>query len=870
MKTGKQTLESEVKIFAESLPYWSKYLADIILKGNAVSKSDIDLAYQYLLEELGIKHPTNKPVITIHCKSQSDSEYGKDTLFTKLEGVEGVNALCENQIIEFSPGLTIIYGGNGSGKSGYVRLLKKAFYSKAPENILPDVNLSSGHKRTSAKFTFLSADAETQLVYPNDNDNSVFKQYAVFDRRCAKFHLDNKNEFEFCPAGLSFFSKFTESIKIVESKLSFEITNKSKGFKMNDLLSLFDGESDIKRLIQNTPHGNINVLKNKITFLDSDKVANEEVEKKYDELLLATRDKDQEIRKLASMKPLLTRVKRDVERVNSYLTNEYSAKIKAIINKYKDADSSVQKEGIENFATNKIQGVGSAEWRNFIIAAEKFAKIQNLTNINEYPKDNNSCLFCQQPLSDDANNLIKKYWSYVKSVAERTMKECQNQLNLIKSDIEKIQFDLFPKDNILSIWLEKNYPKIMISTKRKLREQKAQIDNIISDVNKRVINERAELITSVACFDEIIVQIDKNIGQFSRNEQSNELDKLQRRKTALSHKKKFNTHLPKFEEYAMNNQWVAKAQKISWMGIKRKITDMEKHLRKKYFNEQYIYLFNKECDELKGNFDITINHTGAGGTSYRGLSLKGQTPSVVLSEGEQKVIAIADFLAEMKFSEINKGIIFDDPVTSLDQDRKEDIALRLAKESIDRQVIIFTHDLVFVSHLIAFSEEYNSESLCHWIENRNGNVGQIWLKNAPCYEKNYRNANYVRENFYAKAKKDECPPEKREYLIKSGFSALRTCYEVLVINGLFKNVVQRYNERVSVDSLNSVYFNQEIIDELMDGYHHCCRYMEGHTHSDAYAYLKPDTGSLNGEIDRYEVIRTKINKMKKPKPQSMT
>ena len=77
--------------------------------------------------------------------------------------------------------------------------------------------------------------------------------------------------------------------------------------------------------------------------------------------------------------------------------------------------------------------------------------------------------------------------------------------------------------------------------------------------------------------------------------------------------------------------------------------------------------------------------------------MKGRTPNAILSEGEQKVLAISDFISEMRLSEINKGIIFDDPVTSLDDYRKNEIGKRLVEESIKKQVIIFTHDLVFVS-----------------------------------------------------------------------------------------------------------------------------------------------------------------------------
>jgi len=42
-----------------------------------------------------------------------------------ISDVEGVNALAPRKPLEFGKGnITIVYGNNGSGKSGYVRLLK--------------------------------------------------------------------------------------------------------------------------------------------------------------------------------------------------------------------------------------------------------------------------------------------------------------------------------------------------------------------------------------------------------------------------------------------------------------------------------------------------------------------------------------------------------------------------------------------------------------------------------------------------------------------------------------------------------------------------------------------------------------------------
>ena len=68
----------------------------------------------------------------------------------------------------------------------------------------------------------------------------------------------------------------------------------------------------------------------------------------------------------------------------------------------------------------------------------------------------------------------------------------------------------------------------------------------------------------------------------------------------------------------------------------------------------------------------------------------------VLSEGEFRAVALAAFLAELATGGGNSGIIFDDPVSSLDNEHRTEVAERLVREARYRQVIIFTHDIAFL------------------------------------------------------------------------------------------------------------------------------------------------------------------------------
>lgn len=855
-----ETLEMEVKKFADGLPYWAKFLAEKIMTGNAISDNDIDTSHTYLLEQLKLKDETEQPEISIDYNAENSGNYKTDLLLTKLENVEGVNALTENQTIEFSPNLTIVYGANGSGKSGYVRLLKDVFYSKAPEPILPNIHIDSGHKPINAKFTFKSNNAENCLEFA-DKENAEFEQFAVFDGNSVLKHLENKNEFEFRPAGLSFFADYTNAIIRVEQKLNADIQTKQIGNTANDLSALFDGNSEIKALVQNlNANTNIDDLKKHTPFSDEDKSQKEAIQKQYDELLLASKGKEKEIKTLESIKSLLVQNKQVIEKLNQYFTTETIGKVKIAISDCVSKEATAKSEGIENFKTDKIENVGTTEWKNFIVSTEEFAKTQKAENI-VYPENGDNCLLCQQPLSDEAQKLISSYWTFIKSVAEQNAKQAQEKLDKAKENYEKLNFDLFSQDNTLTVWLTEKYPSELETFNQKLSEQKTLAKNVIADIQSKIANERAEIQISIKQHTAIETAIDTLIKNLKEDEQSKELEKLLDSKTFLEHKEKFNTHFSKFDTFVNNQVWIKKAGKADYS--KRKITETEKALSNKYFNQKYIDAFNEECKKLNGNFGIDINHTGTAGKSYRQLKLKGKNPNVVLSEGEQKVIAIADFLAEMHLSEVNKGVIFDDPVTSLDERRKSEIAERLAQEALQKQVIIFTHDLVFVSSLIGHCKEKNTTNDCHWIENIGGNQpGTIWLRNTPSFEKDYKTSGKA-QGYYDEAKKSA--PEQREDKIKNGFAALRTSYETQVVFGLFKGVVQRFEERVSVDSLKSVFFTTEIRDEILDSFYQCCRYMEGHSHSDKYAYKKPELENLNEEIQRFNAIKKKISELKETK-----
>jgi len=94
--------------------------------------------------------------------------------------------------------------------------------------------------------------------------------------------------------------------------------------------------------------------------------------------------------------------------------------------------------------------------------------------------------------------------------------------------------------------------------------------------------------------------------------------------------------------------------------------------------------------EGKGRFSFVLELQGAKTKA---------APRLVLSEGEQRAVALASFLADVTGTVRSAPIIFDDPISSLDQDFEEKVADRLVELSMTRQIVVFTHRLSMMTLL---------------------------------------------------------------------------------------------------------------------------------------------------------------------------
>src|SRR5437667_2550948 len=120
---GAQPSRALLPRWANDQDGWCRTIAGDVLKSRVQpSALDIDRYLKLLLSEKKLSEEPFQPVPKIEEK-EFDGNPLEAVCLGSLKVGDGVNALKPGAEIVFAPGVTVIFGENGSGKSGFVRVL---------------------------------------------------------------------------------------------------------------------------------------------------------------------------------------------------------------------------------------------------------------------------------------------------------------------------------------------------------------------------------------------------------------------------------------------------------------------------------------------------------------------------------------------------------------------------------------------------------------------------------------------------------------------------------------------------------------------------------------------------------------------------
>lgn len=151
------SLLSQILKWSESLPSWQRDACRrLFQKESLLDEDDLTELYTLLKKEGGIE--SNDALFPIPLAKEhlpAELAPGESVTLVSLRDLKNVNQISSDHILTFSEtGITVIYGGNGSGKSGYARVMKRACRARdQSEPVHPNANdLTAAKKVPTAKF----------------------------------------------------------------------------------------------------------------------------------------------------------------------------------------------------------------------------------------------------------------------------------------------------------------------------------------------------------------------------------------------------------------------------------------------------------------------------------------------------------------------------------------------------------------------------------------------------------------------------------------------------------------------------------------------------------------------------------------------
>ena len=863
------TVLHEILEWSKSRYPWQREALRRLVVGGELSNEDVQELGEFCKAAHGLAEPHRiVPLAREHVPDEAET--GTPVSLDSIFHYRGVNALAENQTLRFSPHLTVVYGDNAAGKTGYIRILKSACRARGQEQILG--NVVSGvapHAPVVAIKYRVGSEPETR-EWEGNGDDEFISRVSVFDTRCAAVYLTEKTDVAFRPFGLDLFDKLVRACKAIRIQLEKE----QRSLASNELAHLQaqvpEGTAVAKLL------ANINSLTKPEAVQGLSRLSPEEESRLalLERSLLDLKANDPE--KLRRELVLRAgRVRTSAEHVRAVEAELSPASVEAVFalhatGRRKRDEASKLRESA--FPAGSLPGTGAGSWALLWESARRFSEEF------AYPEEpfpamevGARCVLCQQDLDHAARHRLERFAAFVASTAERELREVRDAIVERRStftDLEVVPGSV--KETLAEIPIEHEALSETIVAALEAAENRRRAIDLALREDRELDEDCPDLKPVAADIDALATQLSEravalqaNANPESQKNMIEEAQELRARKVLAQHE---GIVLDEIERKLKHAAYELCLRETRTNAITKKST----LLTRKAVTEELREGFRRELSSLRfRHVEVELEEAGgADGVLYHRLVLA-RAPGVelpkVVSEGEQRCLAIASFFAELSTAANRSAIVFDDPVSSLDYRWREGVARRLVEEAKTRQVIVFTHDVVFLLLLKELSEEEEVEQFDQHVRNLPGGAG-VCAKELPWVALKVRSrVSHLRKLFQDAEKlhrQGHQDAYEREAVEIYGF--LREAWERALEEELLGGVVERFRATVQTRQVASLAdITQDDCKTVTSAMTKCSRWLRGHDDAPAARAEVPEPAELKGDIDKLEEFLAAIRKRRK-------
>jgi len=517
----------------------------------------------------------------------------------------------------------------------------------------------------------------------------------------------------------------------------------------------------------------------------------------------------------------------------------------------------------------KLGGVGTEEWQAMWNAASEFSAISYPKNDFPVVKKGAFCLLCQQELQKEAIDRFSSFDKFMTSSIQTELEDAREHLDSEIASFESaLEMKISESEVLNEIAIE--YEDVADRLIKKIKEVEKSISSVIKNLKGKKRIDVTVPNMDFSSLQSVAGDLEGRLAALSFGVDKSELTKLQKEVEELEARKVVQNNLPlivgEIERLKKIAVYAVCLNDVGTTAITKKSTEITKEV----VTERLIAAFHDELKKLGfDHLEIDLQPSGASrGALYHKLVVKRAINievQNVVSEGEARALSIAAFFAELSTASNRCGILFDDPVSSLDHVWRERIAARLIEESKVRQVIVFTHDIVFLTSLNRLAEE-NHVNVTHQYIHREHEGAGVSSPDLPWVAMRVKDRLGVLNKNLQEIIKIEKTSSKENYEKEAAhlYGMLREAWERALEEVLINGIVERY--RPSVQSLKIKYLadiSEDDCNNFEKGMTKCSRWLPGHDNSGAEVAPFPDSSELKGDIEMLENWVKEIHKRRK-------
>lgn len=614
-----------------------------------------------------------------------------DVRLLEIREPDNVNALLPDESLTFAPeGITVVYGRNGSGKSGYFRLVDSAVGSGGRSDVLGNVFAESGTEPT-AELHYSVDGRQHRDLWPR-GDFSPLQQVWVYDDDRGRDYVRKDNEPTYRPSDLRILDQLIQVCDGVRDVLQQRRrANRDRAGPMPQVAEGTDIAAFLGRINANTTEDEIDSA----CALDGDVDA--ELANLVERELFWGGGETTRLRRSATA---FRELADHLDQLEEALGQAVEQRVRSNAKRLADAHSAAEAASSCQFDAEPLPGVGSDMWRALWEAARDFSDSEAYPAAT-FPRvdEDAHCVLCHQQLAEVSRDRMARFEEFLNTRTQERVRAAEQEGRQLRANV--VEFEVVPASVAVHLETAESVDGHLAEKVREVFEAFERRSTGMSELTDgfETTLPGADSNSVVVELRSVANRLAARIHDMDTSRASVELGRVRTRRQEIEgrravarQRQQVVDEVARLAELSNIDRALAETDTSP---ISAKVTK----LSKAYATSTIRETFANQVRSL-GVERVRLQDRGARkGKVKQKPAFDGAVQRTdvhrVLSEGEQTALGLAGFFTEVVLDESRSPVVLDDPMTSLDHERRARVAARIVELARDRQVVVFTHDASF-------------------------------------------------------------------------------------------------------------------------------------------------------------------------------